>query len=58
MRQRRSWSAKTKMEMIILNLNQQLNALKKYYPNYKLSEGMLRQTIESFKIVNRSQEPG
>jgi hypothetical protein len=51
-KQKRSWTTKTRLEMIQLNLKQQFDALKTFYPNYGRSIEMLRLTIESFKIVD------
>lgn len=51
MKPRRSWTAKTKLEMVVLNLNQQHHALRKYYPNFAKSIAMLGMTIESFGEV-------
>ena len=53
MKPRRSWTAKTKLEMIVLNLNQQFQALRKYYPNYMLSAEMLKKTIDSLNYMGR-----
>jgi len=53
MKQRRSWSCKSRLEMVLINLNQQLLALRRHYPNYAGSIEMLRQTIESFKVAER-----
>jgi hypothetical protein len=57
MKPRRSWTAKSKMDMIVLNLNQQLDALKKYYPNFVKSTAMLKMTIDSFKEVDGPTNP-
>lgn len=49
MRPRRSWSSKLKLEMIVIVLRQQLDSLKRYYPNYAGSIEMLRRAIDSFE---------
>ena len=51
---RRSWTTKSRLEMVILVLSQQLEVLDKFYPNYEKSRLMLRATIESFKSVDGS----
>jgi len=58
MRPKRSWTAKMRIEMIVLNLEQQLQALQKDYPNYGRSIEMLSLTIESFQNVERPKGVG
>jgi hypothetical protein len=47
-----------RIEMIVLNLEQQLQALQKDYPNYGRSIEMLSLTIESFQNVERPKGVG
>lgn len=50
---RRSWTVKSRLEMVKLVLSQQLDVLDRFYPNNEKSRLMLRETIESFKFVDR-----
>ena len=47
----RSFTVKSRLEMVKLNLRQQLQVMEKFYPNYEGSIEMLKATIQSFEKV-------
>ena len=51
MRPHRSFTIKSRLEMVKLNLSQQLKVMEELYPNYQGSIEMLRATIQSFEKV-------
>jgi hypothetical protein len=48
MSQHRSWSTRTMSSMIQMVLNQQLVALKRWYPNLERTIQLLEETVKSF----------
>ncbi len=51
MRPHRSFTSRSRLEMVRLNLNQQLQVMEKFYPNYEGSIEMLKATIQGFEKV-------
>jgi hypothetical protein len=55
---RRSWTSKSRLEMVQVNLKQQLGVVEKFYPNYERGILLLKETIKSFGSVERPKAFG